>query len=389
MRNPKEYIDKYFSDELKLLIALSQDKLITNSIPNLKNINWDLFVQLCLKHRLVSHILMHSAFLADNIPIPVYEQLMEYRLEHSKRSLNYAVHAIRIHQKFKENNIQHLFFKGPLLSLELYEDIGYRNFGDIDILVDKKDAEKAKELIEDLDFNCIYPKIKLTRKQIQKNYSISHHYHFTHPKQKIDVELHWSITNPISYYGKKTIDILSESHTLKVSNYHLPYISEIDNLVYQAAHGSIHQFYRLFWLKDFSKIISKTKAEQIEQAWNLSKKLKLERTFKLACILAKLFYQVKIPDFMSSESAKSGLISVPIRSIQHTELKQKGILGKFEYIIYRLKLKPSFRYYLQVIYRLRTHLSDWELVKIPDKFFFFYYLLRPFFLLYHNLFERS
>lgn len=388
MKNPKKYIEQYFSDELKLLIALSQNELLERSIPNLKNIDWDLFIQLCLTHRLVSHVLMHSKFLSENIPIPIYEQLIDYRLEHSKKSLNYAVHAIRVHQKFKEYDIQHTFFKGPLFSLELYNDIAYRTFGDIDILIQENDAEKAKELIEDLDFNCIYPKEKLTKKQIKANYTISHHYHFAHPKQKIDIELHWNITNPKLFFGKETSDILSSSVQLKVSNYHLPYINEIDNIVYQAAHGSIHQFYRLFWLKDFSVLLQKSTPEKIKEAWSLSKKLKLQRTFKISCILAKIIYHAKIPEYLNSLQEKTNLINVPIRSIQNTELKQKGILGKFEYVFYRLKLKPSLKYYFQVIFRLRTHLSDWELIRLPDRLFFLYYILRPFLLIYRNLFTK-
>lgn len=157
MKNPQQYIEQHFSKELKLIIFLSQDQL-KDDVPNIKNLDWDVFLQLCLKHRLVSHILKHAEFLAENIPVPVYEKLIERRLEHSKQALNYTVHAIRIHQKFKENNIQHLFFKGPLLSLELYKDIGYRNFGDIDILVKEKMPNKQKELLK------IWTLIAFTRK---------------------------------------------------------------------------------------------------------------------------------------------------------------------------------------------------------------------------------
>jgi hypothetical protein len=387
MKNPQQYIEQHFSEELKLIIFLSQDQL-KDDVPDLKNLDWDVFVQLCLKHRLVSHILNHAEFLAENIPVPVYEKLIEHRLEHSKLSLNYTVHAIRIHQKFKENNLQHLFFKGPLLSLELYKDIGYRNFGDIDILVKREDAEQAREIIEDLDFKCIYPKIKLTKKQQKANYTISHHYHFVHPKQRIDVELHWNITNPVSYYGKASSEIISNKNELDVSTYKLPYISVTDNLVYQAAHGSVHQFYRLFWLKDFSVLIDKTKLEIIERAWQLSKKLKLERSFQLACVLSHLIYGSKLPAINFSDNVGKNLLWIPIKSIEKTELKQKGIVGKFKYVLYRLRLKPSFKYYFDVIYRLRTHLSDWELIRIPDKLFFLYFLLRPFLLLYHHFFEK-
>ena len=383
-----DYINNHFSTELKLLIFLSQDKINNNQDFNTSGVNWNTFIDLCKKHRLVSHVLKHSTFLANNMPVAYYEKLIEIRLEHSKKSLNYAVHAIRIHQKFAEQKINHLYFKGPLLSLELYKDIGYRNFGDIDILVDKADVEKAKDLIEELDFICIYPKIKLTKRQQKINYSISHHYHFKHPTQDAHIELHWSITNPKSFYGKDSGDILSTSRKLKVSNFDLPYISEVDNLAYLAAHGSIHQFYRLFWLKDFSEILSISDEKEIIKAWELSKKLKLKKCFIQAVALANIIYFSEIPDF-AKKSIKNALVMVPIRSIENTDLKQRGIVGKIQNILYRITLKPSLKYYFELIYRLRTHLSDWELLKLPKGFFFLYYFLRPFLLTYQNLKKKS
>ena len=59
------------------------------------------------------------------------------------------------YKKFIENGIKHCFFKGPLLSLELYQDIGYRNFGDIDILVEKDDVENAKNIKNNINMITI------------------------------------------------------------------------------------------------------------------------------------------------------------------------------------------------------------------------------------------
>ncbi|MFC2152302.1 nucleotidyltransferase family protein [Bacteroidota bacterium] len=378
----KKYIKQRFSNELKLLIFLSQEELNQDYYPgNLDEINWDEFLSLTLKHRLVSHVLKHAKFLAEHIPIPTYEKLIDVRLEHSKLALNFAIHAIRIYQKFTENNISHCFFKGPLLSLELYNDIGYRNFKDIDILVEQQDAEKAKGIIEELDFNCIYPRIKLSEKQIKLNYSISHHYHFVHPVQAIDIELHWNITNPKSYFGVDSKEIIFKSNKLKVSNYELPYISKAENLVYQAAHGSIHQWYRLFWLKDFSVFLTKINSKEIAEAYELSKKLNLAKCFIQACMLSHFIYKSRLPDFIATK-INAKIIKTPLISISTTDLSHKGIKGKIKLVFYRLKLKPDVKYYFDLAFRLRTHLSDWELIKLPESLFFVYYILRPFLLVY-------
>ena len=385
----KKHIEQKFSDELKLLLFISQDKIDNQTFSgSLNKIDWDEFLDLTIKHRLVSHVLQHSEYLAEHFPISTYEKLIDVRLKHSKTSLNYAIHAIRIFQEFREKEISHIFFKGPLLSLELYNDIGYRNFGDIDVLVEKKDAEKAKELLEELGFTCIYPKIKLSEKQKEINYSISHHYQFVHPIQPIHIELHWNITNPQSYFGIESQDIISNSIDMKVSNYELPYISKIENIVFQASHGAIHQWYRLFWLKDFSKLLTITNSEDLKKAFELSKKLKLQNCFMQACLLSNLLYKTDVPDF-ENFNIKKTLRLIPLNSISTKDLSQQGLKGKIKFVLYRIRLKPDFNYYLDLIYRLRTHLSDWELIKLPGNLFFVYYILRPFLLVYKFLFRRN
>jgi hypothetical protein len=385
----KEYIshiDSHFSNELKFLILLTQDEASQDALlPYKGKIDWDVFIDLCIKHRLISHINKQIHKFEDHFPSAIIQRIKQQKLDQTAKSLNYAGFVVRLSQLLKENNIQHCFFKGPLLSLELYNDEGFREFRDIDLLVNKEDVETARQIIESNDFTCIYPKNKLTNLQQRINYTISHHYHFKHREKNIDIELHWNITNPKSYYGKKTSEILADAEKIAISNTELPYISRIDNLVFLASHGSVHQWYRLFWLKDFSVILFLTKDEDLADAWKLSKKLKLENTFSQVCFLAHIFYKNPLPDFLKQTTIKRSLVYIPLKSIQVNDMKQLGVKGKIDYIFYRMSLKSSLKYYVELIYRLRTHLTDWEIIRIPDKLFFLYYVLRPFLLVYKFL----
>lgn len=388
MKQYIKYVEDRFSNELKLLISLSQYEIDVDSIIGiLPEINWDLFVQLVLKHRLVSHILKHIHKIENQIPDEITGRLKEIKLNQSKTSLEYTSILIKLNDLFQKKNIKYISFKGPLLSLELYDDIGFRNFRDLDILVEKENVEETKKIIEDLNFKNIYPRIPLSNQQIKVNYSISHHYHFTHNEKPIEIELHWNITNPQSFFGVITRDILSHSKSINISNRDVSYISTTENLVYQAAHGSIHQWYRLFWLKDFSELLLKYSNDEIKNAWELSKKLKLEKCFLQACILSHLIYKIDLPDFLNSNINKN-LIIIPLNSIHINDLSQQGLKGKIKFVFYRLQMKPDFKYYFELIYRLRTHLSDWELLKLPKYLFFLYYPLRPFLLIFKFLFKK-
>jgi hypothetical protein len=98
------YINHLFSKELKLLISLSQNEIDFD--PNnkiLSEINWDTFLHLVLKHRLVSHVLKHSDKLTNKIPQEIVVKLKEIKLNQSKISLEYTSFLIKIANQFKSN----------------------------------------------------------------------------------------------------------------------------------------------------------------------------------------------------------------------------------------------------------------------------------------------
>ena len=54
-----------------------------------------------------------------------------------------------------EHNIKHIFLKGTALLLSnVFEDIGERMIGDIDFIIQHKDEEKIKKVLE-YNNNCI------------------------------------------------------------------------------------------------------------------------------------------------------------------------------------------------------------------------------------------
>jgi len=383
------YIEKKFSEELKLNILLSQEELNLQELSiTTKQIDWDSFLKLAVKHRLISQIHKNIKYLEKITPPEIIERFKQVKLDQTAKALNFITFVLKIHQLLKEKNIQHCFFKGPLLSYELYQDIGFRNFGDIDMLVEIARVEEAKKIIEDIGFRCINPSTSYSDRQKKINYTISHHYFFRNEINNVNVELHWNISNPKSFFNIETDEILTSSEIIQVSNTDLPYISRTINLVYLAAHGSVHQWFRLFWIKDFSVLLSKTSAADLKNAIELSKKLRLEKSFYQACQLANLLYKNDFPDFIKTKITTKSYSGIPLKSIRTNELKFRGIGGKILFVFYKLQLKKSVAYYFDSVFRLRTHPTDWELIKLPDKLFPLYYLLRPFLLIYKSFVRK-
>ncbi len=60
-----------------------------------------------------------------------------------------SAELIRIIQLLEKNSIETLAFKGPTLSQMAYRDITLRQYGDLDILVRKKDIYKLDTLLKE------------------------------------------------------------------------------------------------------------------------------------------------------------------------------------------------------------------------------------------------
>jgi len=384
-----EDIIPQFSNELQLLILLSQHDLNKAEIEKIetleKLVDWKLFFELAHKHRLISHVVKQIKQYPNILKSEIKKQLIEIQQGLSRKALLYSQYVLKIHDRLNQKNIPHTFFKGPLLSLELYKDIGFRDYRDIDLLVPLSHIENARKIIQEFGFVMLAPKKTLSKKQKKINYTISHHYHLTKPNTPIEVELHWNLTNPKTYLSLETKKIITDSINIEIAKQNLPYISKPENIVFLAAHGAIHQWYRLFWLKDFSEIICQSSNEDIYKAWKLSQKNRLGKTFKQACNLSNLLYKTEIPQYIDNIGHTNSLIQGSLKSISNKELRQQGLGGKIKFVWYRLKLKPDINYHISLIFRLRTHFTDWEIFPLPNYLFFLYYIFRPFILIYKFL----
>ena len=90
-----------------------------------------------------------------------------------------------------ENNIKHIFLKGTALLLSnVFEDIGERMIGDIDFIIQGKDEEKIKKVLE---------KNKYCSKKPFSLFSLFRHRHLpktTHKNKIIAIEPHLKLLNP-------------------------------------------------------------------------------------------------------------------------------------------------------------------------------------------------
>ncbi len=98
----------------------------------------------------------------------------------------------RILEAFGEAGIPVIVLKGAALAATLYEDIGLRPMGDLDLLVEADDLQRAKSILHNFDYVVI--KAEHLGMAPWLDEALNHHVHMRGgPQARVAVELHWGL----------------------------------------------------------------------------------------------------------------------------------------------------------------------------------------------------
>ena len=139
--------DLKISNEEKLLISvLFNNKNQIEKEIDFDNINYDLLVKIASSHLMLPSLYVNLKIkgFIDLIPSDLKTYLVDIYKLNKKRNQELLKEAKEISEKFTKNNINHVFLKGTShIFNQIYNDLGERMIGDIDILVSKKDYDKS------------------------------------------------------------------------------------------------------------------------------------------------------------------------------------------------------------------------------------------------------
>ncbi len=368
---------KQFPQELKDIIQISGDSKVKPYFQsNSQDFNWDYFITLIQQHQLTPLIFPYLSKNRNNIPTAAYDRIRSIRQQNAQKALAHVEQTIRLQSLFNKEGIPALFLKGVVLSQILYGDPLLKNSIDIDILVPLKHIRQAAELLQKQGYRMIYPDIRLSKRQKRINYRISHHYDFQHSEKGVRVELHWKLINPrvllpfsFDFLYRRSVKVGLHEHPVNT-------LSMEDYIIYLSIHGAKHRWYNLAWLKDLSRMLEQNAQQTKLKTLRLSEEMGLERCFLQGCLLSRLIYGVETGMPLPENQHRFILMvrkALDIIPEYRTELKS----NKFRNLLYQLWLRRNLKYKLTLIFRLRTHHSDWSRVPLPDYLFFLYYPLRP------------
>jgi hypothetical protein len=192
---------------------------------------------------------------------------------------------------FKERNIEFLSYKGVTLAQLAYGDSSVRQFGDLDILVHKKDFPRIKTLILDNGGKASWRLSAKQEKAVLKHY---YEFPFSFGTPPILLEVHWAFMESFFAFDYEIEEVFRRQQTIVVQGNEVQTLSNEDLLIFLCVHASKHFWKRLSWICDVAKLIE---AQPIDWGLvtNLSEKFGCRRMLDLGLMLAKELLRVDLP----------------------------------------------------------------------------------------------
>ncbi|MEH7416929.1 nucleotidyltransferase family protein [Neobacillus drentensis] len=381
-KNPSLNLSR-IPEELKLILdIIKAGKEINPQLNNqwiTKTIDWNLFLQLAIHHRV--HPLLYSYFKKVDtynlIPSFVIQELSQMFKINTFQMLQLRAEMDEVGDLLSRNVIPLLFLKGPVLATELYGDLSLRTSCDLDLLVPIEDLERTEKLL----FQMGYEKDDYIQTILGDWKWRHHHLTYHNPIKNIKVEVHWRL-NPGPGKEPSFNELWKRKRNIRAFSKPLYYLGNEDLLFFLITHGARHGWSRLRWLIDIDRIIEKDfswdKSIQLldkygyvhvgGQAVNLSMELlgtKIPSEFKQIVLAGKsrrlsqeaIYYIEKMVEL------HSGTVPEDIAKYHKRHL---------------LSLMSNHQKFLFIISCLYPYPTDQETLPLPKNLHFLYFPLRPF-----------
>ncbi len=369
--------------EHELLLCCSRTKLNANLQQQIcrlvsKNPDWDYLIQAAKKHRvltLLHHNLKQSC--PELIPSTIAKQLTGFTLHITQRNLQFSAQLFTILDLFQKHHIPIVPFKGPVLAVSVYGNLGFRPFGDLDVLIHTRHVKQSNDLLQQYGY---LPELRLSSSQLSQYIKVEDNLNFKNESHNMFLELHWELS------GRS----LPQAFTLDIIKDHIEFVEFCGKkvctigptalLVYLCIHGEKHNWETLEWICCLAELVNTRKDINWKQAWQLAEKLHCKNIVLLGLLLAHQLFDITLPQNLQNKA------SANVRVKQTGEELLSRLFGNNRNSRKQARFTHNHLYIRDNIFDQARHLirlfvlptkADWQILQLPNRLTWLYYFLRP------------
>jgi hypothetical protein len=368
--------------EIELLICLARPTLDVTTAEQVRRLlqpglDWQYLLSLAHRHGLVPLLHYHLNRL-DSLTVPkqAMSQLQDDNHENARSSLFLTGELLKLIDMFEERGVRTIPFKGPTLALWAYGDVGLRQFADLDILVQKQDLPRVKDLLINEGFK---PTPELTKAQEAALLRFDSACNFDNGCGVI-LDLHWDFVPRHFSFDFDATQLWDRLEPITIGRKQLLTLSPEDLLLVLCLHGFTHLWERLGWICDVAALIDSRKDIDWELVLQNAARLGCRRVLSLGLLLASELLGAAVPEEVWNNLPREPTVRKLAAEIQDQLFAPgTGSRGFVERILLQVRMRERRRdrFWTCIHLAATPRVYDWMLVPLPDSLFVLYYLLRP------------
>ena len=334
--------------ELELIICCLKVRRSAETDERIKTlldseIKWDDFIAVAAQHAVIPLVYNVLSNFSRQIPALALLRLKNINQVNVINNLYLTNELLKLVELMEANGIRSLPYKGPVAAEFIYGDLSLRQFGDLDILIAKKDILKTKKLFHSIGY---LPKTIRTEEEDQAfiDSGQPYNYKFFSANGKVCIELHWMFTSKFNSFPVNYDRIMDNLTAVKIGDQSVPSLKPEDLLLIFCQHGSKHFWERLLWICDIANLIQNHPNINWEYVIDSSKKLGAKRMLFLGLNLAQGLLDVTLPNGISKQiSADRKVFKLSQRVIEQLFFNPEKTIHGFESQLFSFQMRERLR----------------------------------------------
>lgn len=259
-------------------------------------VDWDYLLQSGRRHAVLPLVERNlRAVFGEGVPEEVQRRLRHTVQQTQQLNMARVGELLRLLERFARRGIRVLPWKGPLLALQAYGDVGLRQFADLDLLIHKRDFPAALQLLLEERY---LPHTPLEGAAAIAAYPYQGPHEYRLERDGLLVELQWqALQRPFSF-PPDADRWWDELELVTIAGRRVLAMPLESLVLILCVHGSKHLWDRLVWLCDVAALIARHPDLDWQRLYAQARDLVAERMLNLGLLMVRELLGAEVPPFM-------------------------------------------------------------------------------------------
>lgn len=296
-------------------------------------------------------------------------------LDTARSNLALSAELVKLAGVFNREMIEFIPLKGPVLAAVLYQDEALKVSTDLDLLVRRSDALRAKRLLESIGYRLLTVPHWAVEKAYLRN--VNDELAFRDPGCWLKLDLHWSLLPGYFPSPFDDAEIWANVRPVRWGRTQIQTLSPEQQLMFLCAHGVKHLWSRLGWLCDLARLIQVEPGINWAAVFEQTRRSHTTRMILLSLLLADNLLGVGLPPAAAAPIAADPQARVLAAAVAE-RLRSDRPASMVDTAIFCARASERTSQRARLIFAmLQPTEAEYRVVQMPPFLYWTYYLLRP------------